>query len=110
MAHFAKIEDGVVVNVVVVSNEHEAEGEAYLNGLGLEGVWVQTSYNGNFRGKFAGLGDVYNSEEDRFEPAKPFASWVWNEEGYNWQAPVAYPEDGGNYTWDEGSGSWIEAS
>lgn len=108
MAHFAKIEDGVVTNVVVVANEHEADGEAYLNSLGLEGTWVQTSYNGNIRGKFAGIGDVYNSEADRFEPAKPFASWTWSEEAYSWQSPVPYPEDDKTYTWDEDSTSWVE--
>jgi hypothetical protein len=66
MAHFAKIEDGLVTNVVVVDNEHEANGEAYLNSLGLEGTWVQTSYNGNIRGKYAGIGDSYDSVADVF--------------------------------------------
>lgn len=66
MAHFAKIEDGIVTNVVVVANEHEEDGEAYLNSLGLEGTWIQTSYNANFRGKFAGIGDTYDAEKDEF--------------------------------------------
>ncbi len=66
MAHFAKIEDGIVTEVLVVSNEHEANGEAYLHSLGLEGTWVQTSYNGNFRGKYAGIGDTYDAEQDIF--------------------------------------------
>jgi len=66
MAHFAKIENGIVTDVVVVSNDHESDGEAYLNSLGLTGKWVQTSYNGNFRGKFAGLGDFYLEETDEF--------------------------------------------
>ena len=66
MAHFAKIEEGIVTQVVVVDNEHEADGEAYLNSLGLEGTWVQTSYNGNIRGKFAGIGDSYDSVADVF--------------------------------------------
>lgn len=66
MAHFAKIEDGIVTQVVVVDNEHEVNGEAYLNSLGLEGSWVQTSYNGNIRGKFAGIGDTYDSIADVF--------------------------------------------
>ena len=67
MAHFAKIEAGIVTQVVVVDNEHEADGEAYLNSLGLEGTWVQTSYNGNIRGKYAGIGDTYDAELDIFE-------------------------------------------
>ena len=107
MAHFARIEDGVVTNVVVVDNAHEADGEAYLNSIGLEGTWVQTSYNANIRRKFAGIGDVYNSGADRFEPAQPYASWVWDEDSYSWQAPVAYPEDGENYRWDEETTSWV---
>jgi hypothetical protein len=68
MAHFAKIEDGLVTAVVVVDNEHEADGEAYLNSLGLEGTWVQTSYNGNFRGRYAAVGDTYDAEADEFIP------------------------------------------
>jgi hypothetical protein len=66
MAHFAKIEEGIVTQVVVVDNEHEANGEAYLNSLGLEGTWIQTSYNGNIRGKYAGIGDSYDSVADVF--------------------------------------------
>lgn len=67
MAHFAKIEAGIVTNVVVVDNEYETDGNAYLNSLGLEGTWVQTSYNGNIRGKYAGIGDTYDAELDEFE-------------------------------------------
>lgn len=66
MAHFAKIEDGIVTQVVVVDNEHEADGEAYLNSLGLEGQWVQTSYSGNIRGKYAAIGDTYDAVADEF--------------------------------------------
>lgn len=66
MAHFAKIEDGIVTQVVVVDNEHEADGEAYLNSLGLDGAWVQTSYNGNIRSKYAAIGDTYDSVADVF--------------------------------------------
>ena len=71
MAHFAKIEDGIVTNVVVVDNEHEADGEAYLNSLGLEGTWIQTSYNNNFRGRFAGIGYTYDAELDEFIAPEP---------------------------------------
>lgn len=72
IAHFAKIEEGIVTQVVVVDNEHEVDGEAYLNSLGLEGTWVQTSYNGNIRGKFAGIGDTYDSVADVFvSPIRP---------------------------------------
>jgi hypothetical protein len=60
MTHFAKIEEGIVTQVVVVSDEHEADGESYLNSLGLEGAWIQTSYNGTIRKIFAGIGYSYN--------------------------------------------------
>lgn len=66
MAHFAKIQNNIVTNVVVVANENEANGEEYLNSLGLDGKWVQTSYNANFRGKFAGIGDIYDEANDIF--------------------------------------------
>lgn len=66
MAHFAKVEDGIVTQVVVVDNEHEANGEAYLNSLGLEGTWVQTSYNNKIRGLYAAIGDTYDAEADVF--------------------------------------------
>lgn len=66
MAHFAKIENNIVTQVVVVPDEHEANGEEYLNSLGLEGHWVQTSYNANIRGRFAGIGDTYDPEQDVF--------------------------------------------
>jgi len=71
MAHFAKIENGIVTSVLVVDNEHEANGQEYLNGLGLEGTWVQTSYNGNMRGKYAGIGDTYDAELDVFVSPEP---------------------------------------
>ena len=66
MAHFAKVENGTVTEVLVVDNEHESYGQQYLNDLGLEGTWIQTSYNANFRGKYAGIGDIYDAENDVF--------------------------------------------
>ena len=75
MAHFAKIENGVVTQVIVVDNkdcgdvdfpESEAVGAAFINSIGLNGTWKQTSYNGNFRTKYAGVGDKYDEENDEF--------------------------------------------
>jgi hypothetical protein len=87
MAHFAKIENNIVTQVVVVDNEHESYGEQYLNDLGLEGKWVQTSYNGNIRRKYAGIGDIYDESDDTFKPSKPAEDWVWNEELWTWIDP-----------------------
>lgn len=75
MAHFAKIENGVVSQVIVVNNdaidggnfpEKESVGQEFIASIGLEGVWRQTSYNNNFRGKYAGIGDTYDEENDIF--------------------------------------------
>ena len=71
MAHFANIVNGLVVNVVVVDNEHEANGQEYLNSLGLDGIWLQTSYNANMRGKYAGIGDTYDEVNDVFVSPEP---------------------------------------
>jgi hypothetical protein len=77
VAHFAKIDNGIVSQVIVVSNddsgggdfpESEAAGQAFIASLGLTGVWKQTSYNGNFRGTYAGIGYTYDAVTDTFTP------------------------------------------
>lgn len=108
MAHFAKIENGVVTQVVVVDNEHELNGSEYLNSLGLEGDWVQTSYNANFGKKFAALGDTYAPSTGNFKPAQPFASWTFSNSDWSWKAPAAYPTDGKSYEWSETALGWVE--
>jgi hypothetical protein len=108
MAHFAKIENGIVTNVVVVDNAHEANGQEYLNGLGLEGTWVQTSYSARFGKKFAAIGDTFVASTNQFKPAKPFASWKWNADEWTWQAPKQRPADNKLYRWNEESLEWVE--
>ena len=81
MAHFAKVDDGIVREVIVVSNddcgggdfpESEPIGQAFIAGIGLEGFYAQTSYNGNFRGTYAGIGFTYDPDLDEFvAPAQP---------------------------------------
>ena len=114
MAHFAKIEDGIVTQVVVVDNKDTADasgvekeyiGAAFLERL-LGGTWKQTSYNGNFRKNYAGIGYTFDADLDAFVPPKPFASWVLNETTAQWEAPVAMPDDGGMYAWNEDTLSW----
>ena len=77
MAHFAQISDNSVISVIVISNddcaggdfpESEAAGQAFIAGLGLAGEWKQTSYNGNFRGTYAGIGFIYDAATDTFTP------------------------------------------
>jgi len=114
MAHFAEIVNGLVARVIVVSNadtasngvENEAIGAAFCHNL-LGGDWVQTSYNGNMRFNYAGIGFTYDAVRDAFIAPKPFASWVLNEATCKWEAPMPIPLEGVMYIWDEATVSWI---
>lgn len=121
MAHFAKIdENNVVTQVIVVSNadtsdangvEKEYIGQAFCEKL-FGGTWKKTSYNGNIRKNYAGIGYTYNADIDAFVPPKPFNSWVLNNDTAQWEAPVPLPEDSGTgeppkmYYWNEETTSW----
>ena len=118
MAHFAKLGiDNVVLEVLVVNNvdtmtpqgeEKEEIGVEFLQKLTGHQAWKQTSYNGKFRKRYAGHGYTYNSELDAFIPPKPYSSWTLDTQEANWQAPVAYPNDGKSYNWNEENQSWEE--
>jgi hypothetical protein len=110
MSHFAELdENNVVLRVLVGDNNMPNEGyDWFVENLG--GRWVQTSYNGNIRKNFAGIGYTYDEALDAFVPPKPFESWTLNEETAQWQAPTPYPEDGKIYTWDEDTTSWVEVA
>ena len=83
MAHFAHIdENNIVTQVLVVPDEQEHRGEEYLNELGLEGRWIQTSYNDNIRGSYAGIGDYYNEDIDMFE-IRNYVNWLENGDDIN---------------------------
>ena len=117
MAHFAELdENNVVLRVIVVNNnetidvdgvEKEAIGVAFCEKL-LGGTWKQTSYNGNIRKNYAGIGYTYDAQKDAFIPPKPYNSWVLDENTCRWEAPVPYPQDGKRYLWDEATLTWIE--
>jgi hypothetical protein len=116
MAHFAELDDNnIVKQVIVVANEElldnevesEAKGIAFCQTL-LGGNWKQTSYNGNIRKNYAGIGYTYDANRDAFIAPKPFESWVLNEDTCRWDAPIPYPTDGKPYRWDEDSLSWVE--
>ena len=118
MAHFAKIEDNLVTQVIVVdnsdildesNNESEALGIKICQDL-LGGTWVQTSYNGNFRKNFAGTGFTYDKTRDAFIPAQPYPSWTLDEDTCLWECPVAYPDDGKEYEWNETTTAWDEVT
>jgi len=108
MAHWAEIDsENKVLRVLVGDNNDPASDEGYqwlLDNLG--GVWIQTSYNNNIRGTYAGIGYEYNSAEDIFITPQPYPSWVRS--GSFWEAPTPMPEDGARYSWDEEEGNWIE--
>lgn len=105
MAHFAKIDNGYVQEVLVVDNLQEHRGQEFLaNELGLGGVWIQTSYNGNFRKQYAGIGYYYDELKDIFISPQPFASWTLNDTTSDWEAPIERPD--GLCFWDEDSLSW----
>lgn len=112
MAHFAKVEDGIVTDVLVITQDVIDTGV-----FGDPSLWVQTSYNTYggqhpegrpLRKNFAGIGYTYDAERDAFIPPKPFPSWVLNEDTCLWNAPEARPDDGKFYDWDEATLSWIE--
>lgn len=113
MAHFARLnENSVVTMVTVVSNddmigddgnELEALGVVVCENVVGPGPWVQTSYNGNFRKQYAGIGFTYDADADVFIIPSPYPSWTLNAE-YDWEAPIAKPE--GDYEWNEETQTW----
>ena len=111
MAHFAKLGTGnIVERVEVVHNDiatTEQAGVDFLNNLyKTRDVWKQTSYNNNIRKNFAGIGFKYDQYKDAFIPPKPFNSWILNEDTCRWEAPVAKPNDGQDYKWNETIKNW----
>jgi len=117
MAHFAQLDsNNIVTQVLVVNNseilddnnvEQESLGVTFLQGLlGSDTTWKQTSYSGNIRKNYAGIGYTYDSSRDAFIPPQPYASWVLNETTCLWEAPVPYPTDDNFYDWNETDQQW----
>ena len=119
MGHFAKVVDGKVVQVIVAEPEFF---DTFVDSS--PGTWLQTSYNTRggvhylpnsnepsgqpaLRGNYAGIGFTYDATRDAFISPKPFASWVLNEDTCRWKPPVDMPTDGGMYSWDEATTSWV---
>ena len=119
MAHFAKIENHVVTQIIVVDNincgnlefpESEPVGKKYIESLGMSGEWVQTSYNGNFRKNYAVTGYMFDKHRDAFIPPIRYPSWTLNETTCQWESPVAFPADGQLYEWNESARNWTLVS
>lgn len=113
MSHFAKVENGLVTQVIVI------EQDVLASGLwGDPASWVQTSYNTYggqhilggtpLRKNYAGIGFTYDSVRDAFIAPQPFNSWLLNEDTCQWEAPTPMPVDGKLYKWDEETVSWKE--
>lgn len=124
MAHFAKIDDNnIVVDCIVISNNSapdpapshsEPTGQQFIAGLAVHdermaGTWLQTSYSGAFRKRFAGIGFRYDPVADVFIEPSPYPSWILDAD-HDWQPPTPYPTDGGMYYWDEGTLAWVPSS
>jgi hypothetical protein len=121
MAHFAKVNNNIVVKVIVAEPEFF---DTFVDSS--PGEWLQTSYNTlggvhynpetgepsadqskALRKNFAGVGFTYDRNLDAFIPPKPFTSWTLDEETCLWIAPSSPPDDGNNYMWNEESQTWI---
>lgn len=107
MAHYAKVENGIVTEVIVAEQDFVDTQE---------GTWVQTSYNTHggihvlggtpLRKNYAGIGYTYDAGRDAFYVEQPYPSWVLNEDTCSWEAPTPIPEDGSKYRWDEETLTW----
>jgi hypothetical protein len=111
MAHFAKVVDGLVTQVIVAEPEFF---DTFVDSS--PGQWIQTSYNTHggvhpegrpLRKNYAGIGYTYDAGRDAFIPPKPYNSWVLNETTCLWDAPTQMPNDNQNYRWDEALGNWV---
>ena len=124
MGHFAKVQDGIVTQVIVAEPEFF---DTFVDSS--PGQWLQTSYNTRggvhyqpntttpsedqtkaLKKNYAGIGFTYDATRDAFIPPQPFASWTLNEDSCLWEPPVPMPEDGKVYRWDEDTTTWIEVT
>ncbi len=124
MSHWARLDDNNVV-VQVIKGRQQSDGMEEVFSQRTGQTWKQTSYNTRggihytdgepsedqtkaLRFNYAGIGFTYDADRDAFIPPKPYDSWVLNENTCLWVAPIDYPADGGEYTWDEETGDWVE--
>ena len=102
MRYFAKVSDGLVMDVIVAEPEFF---NTYVDHSA--GEWIETCYDGSFRKNPASIGGAYDKANDAFIPLKPFPDWTLNSETFKWDAPIPYPSDGEEYYWDEETSSWM---
>jgi hypothetical protein len=109
MSHYAKIENNIVVEVIVAEQD-------FINQI--DGEWIQTSYNTKggvhlqggtpLRKNYAGIGMIYDRGRDAFTTEQPYNSWILNEDSCLWEAPIPYPTDGNFYYWNEETLEWVD--
>ena len=103
MAHYAKVENGLVTQVIVAEPEFF---DTFVDSS--PGEWIQTSYSDSIRKNYAAIGHTYDSVRDAFIPHQPYPSWTLVEATCQWTAPTACPDDGQYYNWDEDTLAWVE--
>ena len=115
MAHFAKVNQGLVVEVIVAEQD-------YINNMvdTSPGTWIQTSYNTYggvhsdagtpLRKNFAGVGNIYDADRDAFYESKPYPSWTLDGDTCLWEAPESLPDDDKDYMWNEETKKWVEVT
>jgi len=113
MAHYAKVKNGIVEDIIVADAD-------FFNDFvdDTPGEWIQTSYNTQrgvhseggtpLRKNFAGIDYIYDATRNAFYKPKPYPSWTLDEDTCQWEAPTAYPDDGKTYEWDEDTTNWVE--
>ena len=112
MAHYAFLDQNNVVTEVIVGKDEtdtSHDWEQYYGAIRGQ-VCKRTSYNGNIRKNFAGIGCTYDAQRDAFIAPQPYPSWTLDEETCGWYPPTSMPTDGKRYRWDETTTSWIEVT
>ena len=120
MAHFARLnKTNKVINVEVLMNdvitdadgvEQEQLGIDFLTDINNGGWYKQTSFNGTIRKNFAGVDSIYDPSRDAFISVQPYTSWTLDETTCRWVPPIAYPDDGKYYNWNEDTTAWVEVT
>ena len=105
MAHYAKIDKNNIIQDIIVAEQDFINSGA----VGDSFNWIQTSYNSNFRNKYASIGDTWRPDINMFISPSPYESWKLNENTGFWEAPVEKPNDGKYYIWNENNKEWVES-
>lgn len=109
MAYFAQLDDNNKVIQVLVTDDNDPNGDKghqwLLDNFG--GEWIETFYDGGIRKNFAGIDFEYDKKLNAFVPPKPYDSWILNNSTAQWKAPIDYPDDGLDYSWNEETENWV---